>query len=196
MPDDTAVAATDSALPAAGPAPAPAPSPEPAPATPPRPDVPAPIGDPPSADEWQHVRDEIAAERAADDAALEALRRDWGGAFDTNVALAERLMDEVAGPELVAALDRSGLAANPFLLRAAAEVAQRLYTRAPAAPRAERRDAERIRTRLDELHALQFHDDPQRRDSYRSTPVQGELERLYAALYGTQPVVGRESRVA
>ncbi len=191
MSDDVALVVAD---PAAS-APAPAPAPDPDPAVPPTPDAPAPIDDPPpSAEEWQALSTELAAERTASDQALTALRRDWGEAFADNVALAQRLVGEVAGPELTAALDRSGLAGDPHLIRAVAEVARRLYGAGPTA--AGGREAERLRTRLDELHALQFHDDPARRDSYRSTGVQGELARLYAALYGDQPVVGRDLRVA
>ncbi len=199
MPDETAVAATDAAADAS--APAPAPAPVPAPDAPSTPDAPAPIGDPPpSTEEWQRLGAELVAERTADDAALAALRNDWGTEFDANLGLAQRLVGEVAAPELVAAFDRSGLAGNPFLLRAVAEVARRLYGPNGAAASASMppsgRNTGRIRTRLDELHALQFHDDPTQRDAYRSAPVQGELERLYAALYGHAPVVGRESRVA
>ncbi len=190
MPDDTVAAA---------PAPAPAPDPASDPASDPAPDTPppAPVGDPPpGADEWQAVGAELAAEQTAREAGLAALRQDWGEAFDANVALAQRLASEVAAPELVAALDRSGLAGDPFLLRAVAEVARRLYGGSPTAAPAGGREAERLRGQLDELHALQFHDDPRERESYRSPTVQSELARLYAALYGDAPVVGRDLRVA
>ncbi len=190
MPDDTNVAAT-----AAAPAPAPAPSPAPDSAPDAPGPEPAPIGDaPPGAEEWQRVGAELAAERAARDEALETLRHDWGEAFDANVELAQRLVGEVAGPELMAAFDRAGLGDDPALLRAVAEVARRIYGAAPAA--AANAESERMRQRLDELHALQFHDDPRERESYRSSRVQGELARLYEGLYGATPVVGRDLRVA
>jgi hypothetical protein len=72
---------------------------------------------------------------------------------------------------------------DPHLIRAVAEVARRVYR--PAAPSTA--ETERIKKRLDTLHALQYADDPAKRGEYRSKSVQGELSRLYAALYGDAP---------
>jgi hypothetical protein len=125
----------------------------------------------------------VAPEPAPAPDPLTALRDEWGERYDDNLGAARRLVSEVASPELVAAFDRAGLGEDPNLIRAVAAVARRVYD-APAPAGGE---ADRIAKRLDALHALQYADDPAKRAEYRSQAVQGELSRLYAALYGDAP---------
>jgi hypothetical protein len=121
--------------------------------------------------------------------ALESLKREWGAQYDANIGFAKRLVAEVASPELIEAIGRSGLGDDPSMVRAVAEIARRLY--AAANPT----DKNGVRARLDELHALQFDDDPRRRGEYRSPKIQAELAKLYRALHGSGAIVGRDARV-
>jgi hypothetical protein len=127
---------------------------------------------------------------ATDADSIAALRREWGADYDARMAGARRLAQEVATPELIAAVDRAGLGADPSFLRAVASLAERIYGTGDAAPAEEAR----LQERVDALHALQHHKEPARRAAYRSPAVQDELARLYAAIYGDGPVVGRGRR--
>jgi hypothetical protein len=142
-----------------------------------------------TAPEEASARPHVAAAPPAQPAAadpLAGLRGEWGEHYDDNVGIARQLVGEIASPELITALDRSGLGDNPHLIRALVATARRIYQGASPGVA----ETERIKKRLDALHVLQYANDPAKRMEYRSKPVQGELRRLYAALYGDAPATG------
>jgi len=123
-----------------------------------------------------------------------ALRREWGGEHDRNVALAQRAVRSFGDDAFTAFLesheaDGVKLGDHPAFLRAFAAIGKGLGEDPPLTGAGES-GAGSVQARIDALHALQ-QSDPQK---YASRAVQGELQGLYARLYGGQPVVGSEGR--
>jgi hypothetical protein len=122
------------------------------------------------------------------------LRREWGGDHERNVALAQRAVQafgDDAFTEFLESHEAAGvkLGDHPAFLRAFAAIGRGLGEDPPLAGAGESGGGS-VQARIDTLHALQ-QSDPQK---YASRTVQGELQSLYAKLYGGQPVVGSEGR--
>ncbi len=126
----------------------------------------------------------LAAMAAADPEAARALQAAWGEDLAANLDLARKAAGAFASPELLRALDDSGLGDHPALIRVAAEVGRLLEGAAPAgsgpAPDQDAAALESLEAEIDRLHALQFV----RPQEYRSERTQRALARLYARRYG------------
>jgi hypothetical protein len=133
-----------------------------------------------------------AEERRAE--AEAGLRQEWGGDHDRNVALAQRAARSFGDDNFVEFLESHEaegvkLGDHPAFLRAFAAIGRGLGEDPPLTGAGESGGGS-LQARIDALHALQ-QSDPQK---YASRAVQGELQGLYAKLYGGQPVVGSEGR--
>lgn len=117
------------------------------------------------------------AARAEADAAL---RRDWGAAYDRNLALARRAARHFGGDDFIAKFERAALADDAVCLRAfsriGAALAEDALLAGAAAP------AVSAQQRIDRLMGEHFG-----KPSYASAAVQDELRALYQTLYGGGP---------
>jgi hypothetical protein len=148
--------------------------------------------------DWYHgnLAESLAQqEKAAGESRAEAeaaLRREWGGDHERNLAFAQRAARSFGDEAFVDFLERHEaegvkLGDHPTFLRAFAAIGRAMAEDSPLAGEGAAGGAQ---ARIDALHALQ-QSDPQK---YASRAVQSELQGLYARLYGGQPVVGSEGR--
>lgn len=121
------------------------------------------------------------------------LRQEWGGDYERNVKIGERIVAEMMGGEESAKdllslelKDGSFLGAHGNFLRFAATAGRRLLEHNPLLGQSEEEAAD-VQKRIDEIHKLPSHE-------YKTDKVQEELRGLYAKLHGSQPVVGEEGR--
>ena len=136
----------------------------------------------------------LAAMAAADPVAARALQAAWGEDLPARLDQARRAARAFASPDLVRALEDSGLGDHPALIRVAAEVGRLLDAGSDPAPnRGPDLDGaalESLEAEIDRLHALQFA----RPQEYRSERTQRALARLYARRYGGGGAVGPAGR--
>ncbi len=119
-----------------------------------------------------------AARERANAKADAELRRDWGGDYERNTALARRTLKHFGDSELTASIEQAGLARHPAWLRALARIGRAtredgLLTGGETMPAAD------ARQRIDTIMDKHFG-----KPSYGATEVQNELRGLYGALYG------------
>jgi len=107
-----------------------------------------------------------------------AMRREWGGAYDDNVAYARRALQQYGGDDLVALLDQTGLGNNAALLRAFARVGQTTGEDRPQTGTAG--GGKSLKEELDDLRG--------RPDYWRSDAIQRRVREINVALHGTRPI--------
>ncbi|MGF1593963.1 MAG: hypothetical protein ACFCUW_11820, partial [Kiloniellaceae bacterium] len=150
--------------------------------------------------DWYHgnVAESLAQQqKAAGESRAEAeaaLRREWGGDHERNLAFAQRAVRSFGDDSFVDFLESREvegvkLGDHPAFLRAFAAIGRAMAEDSPLAGEGAA-GGSGPQARIDALHALQ-QSDPQK---YASRAVQAELQSLYTRLYGGQPVVGSEGR--
>jgi hypothetical protein len=122
------------------------------------------------------------------------LRREWGADHERNLACAQRAVTAFGDDGFVDFLEAQEvegvkLGDHPAFLRAFAAIGRAMSEDTPLSGAGEGAGTS-LQARIDALHGLQ-DSDPQK---YASRAVQGELQTLYARLYGGQPVVGSQGR--
>tara|TARA_R110000787_G_scaffold15257_6_gene47097 strand:- start:113 stop:985 length:873 start_codon:yes stop_codon:yes gene_type:complete len=122
----------------------------------------------------------VAAEKAAESEA--ALRREWGGSYEKQVAAARRAVGHFGGAALTSALKGAGIADHPALLKAFAAIGAATAEDTLLAADAGAGTAS-AQKRIDRLMARHYG-----KDSYVSAAVQDELRALYGELYGSGAV--------
>lgn len=132
-----------------------------------------------SIDDLSEPVDAFSAMLEIDPVGATALRDDWGGEFDRNIALARRAATIFADPPLRAALEEFGLGDDPRIVRAAAEIGRILQQRSPVQFGDLRSTSGDLDARLRELT---------RRDDYWSPQIQREIRQIYLELYGDRPL--------
>ena len=74
-------------------------------------------------DELKNASDQVDDEMRT---AEESLRRDWGQEFDTNMALANRAIEDLGGEALISLFEQNGLGRNPIVVKAFAIAGKQL----------------------------------------------------------------------
>jgi len=124
----------------------------------------------------------VQAERGrAAQVAETAMRRDWGDAYDDNLALARRAAERLFGPEVgeMVLADGGVLGNDPRFLKGLAAVGRMLGEDGFLSATAGEDGRKSVEARLDELHAKGLD---------ALTPAErDEKAALYETLYGGQP---------
>lgn len=120
-----------------------------------------------------------------------ALRKEWGGDYDKNLALANDAIRQFGGEQLAQTLKERGLDNDPAMNRAFAEIGRRMSEAAPLTGMSEDQKTT-VQNRIDELASLKFTDP----EKWRSKAIQEEWFKLHGQLGGNRPIVGASGRTA
>lgn len=119
----------------------------------------------------------------------ETLKKEWGAQYDRNLALAQRVVSHLGGPDVLQTLDASGLGNDPALIRLFARVgrvmaeAQMIPGEVEGVPGPEEARATLAKIMSDPNHAYQ--------PKFAGTPAHDEaikeVQRLHELIFGMLP---------